>query len=304
MAAAMEWNDVQVFLAVCEQGSVGAAAKALQVNHSTVLRRIAQLEKALAVRLFDRLPRGYSLTAHGHELAAAVAGVPEQFDAAQRRLTGADLTLAGTIRLTAPDTLVQALLLPLLAEFGRRHPGVQLELVANDTFLNLTRREADVAVRGSNRPPENLVGRPVGRIQTALYAAEAYLGSLPDGASRADWQWVGHDAALAHLASARWIQRHVDDARVALRLNSLVALADAVAAGAGVGWLQVPLAAARPGLRQLQAAPDEFDTEVWVLTHPDLRRVARIQALTDFLYERLAQDPRLAHAAAPAARRR
>lgn len=295
MAGPMAWSDLQVFLAVCEQGSIGAAAKALHVNHSTVLRRIAGLERGLAVRLFDRLPRGYTLTAHGHELAAAVAGVPEQLDAAQRRVTGADLALAGTIRLTAPDTLVQALLLPLLVEFRRRHPRVQLEVVANNGFLNLTQREADVAVRGSNRPPENLVGRRAGRVRTAMYASREYLQSLGPDATPADYAWVGHDAALSHLMSAQWVNRHVDAARVALRVNSLVALADAVAAGAGVGWLLCPLGDARDGLQRLGPPPPELDTQIWVLTHPDLKRVARIRALTDFLYERLSQDPRLAH---------
>jgi len=293
--ATMEWSDLQVFVAVCEHGSIGAAAKALHINHSTVLRRIAQLEASLATRLFDRLPRGYALTAQGHELAAAVAGVPEQLDAALRRISGADPAVAGTIRITAPDTLIQALLLPLLAEFGRRHPGVRLELVAGNGFLNLTRREADVAVRGTAQPPENLVGRRVGRLQTALYAAQAYLETAARDAAPAAQSWVGHDAVLAHLQSAQWVRKHVPDERVVLRVDSLVALADAVAAGVGLGWVSVPLAEARPALVQLQPPLAEFDTPVWVLTHPDLRRVARIRALTDFLHAGLAQDPRLAH---------
>ena len=156
----MNWDDVQVFLGVCRAGSISGAARQLAVNHSTVLSRIANLERTLSVRLFDRLPRGYSLTAHGHELAASVAGVPEQLDAAQRRLTGADLALSGTIRVTAPDTLGQELLLPLFAQFQAMHPQVRLELVTGSTFLNLTQREADVAVRGSNQPPEKLPETP------------------------------------------------------------------------------------------------------------------------------------------------
>lgn len=294
MAAALAWSDLQVFLAVCERGAIGAAAQALGVNHSTVLRRIGALEHALDVRLFDRQPRGYTLTAHGHELAARLAGVGEQVDAAQRSVTGADLELAGTLRLTAPDTLIQPFLLPLLAEFRTRHPRVRLELAANNTFLNLTQREADVAVRGSNAPPENLIGRRAGRLQTALYAAPAYLRRLGRRAAREDYAWIGHEPALAHLDSARWMRKHVDDARIALRVDSLVAMADAVAAGLGVAWLLAPLAEAR-GLRRLEPPPPAFDTQVWVLTHPDLRRVARVKALTDFLHERLGADPRLAH---------
>jgi DNA-binding transcriptional LysR family regulator len=295
MAEPLEWSDLQVFLAVVGRGSIGAAAQALHVNHSTVLRRIASLERTLAVRLFDRLPRGYALTERGHELAASLAGVPEQLDAAQRRVTGADLALAGTIRVTAPDTLGHELLLPLFARFQAQHPQVRLELVTGSTFLNLTQREADVAVRGSNKPPENLVGRRAGVIRTALYASRAYVRTLKARSSEADYRWVGHDASLAHLQSARWIAKHVAPERVVLRVDSLVAMAQAVAAGVGVGWLLCPLADARAGLKQLQPPRAELDTQLWVLTHPDLRRVARIKAFTDFLHEHLSVDPRLAH---------
>jgi DNA-binding transcriptional LysR family regulator len=295
MTRSLEWSDLQFFVAVCERGSIGGAAQALGVNHSTVLRRIANLEATLDVRLFDRLPRGYALTAHGQELATGVAGVQDQVDAAQRRVTGADLALSGLIRLTAPDTLVQRLLLPLLGEFQRDHPQVQLEIVGNNQFLNLTQREADVAVRGSNSPPENLVGRRVGRIQTALYSSREYLSSLGAEEGEADWRWVGHDDSLAHLLSAKWMHKHVAPERVGIRVTSLVAMAEAVAAGCGVGWLLCPLADAMPGLVQLREPPADLDTQIWVLTHPDLKRVARIKALTDFLYERLSVDPRLAH---------
>lgn len=294
MAEPLEWSDLQYFLAVCERGSIGAAAQALRVNHSTVLRRVASLERRLAVRLFDRLPRGYALTAHGHELAAGMTGIAEQLDAAQRQVTGADLALSGTLRLTAPDTLIQQLLLPLLAEFRTQHPQVRLELVANNTFLNLTQREADVAVRGSNKPPENLIGRRAGRIQTALYASRAHLKTLKPRHTPADYRWVGHEPSLSHLQSAQWMHRHVPAERIALRVDSLVTMAEAVAAGLGVAWLLCPLGEAR-GLKRLEPPPIEFDTQVWVLTHPDLKRVARIKALTDFLYERLSADARLAH---------
>lgn len=292
MARTLEWSDLQFFVAVCERGSVGAAAQSLGVNHSTVLRRIANLEATLEVRLFNRLPRGYVLTTHGQALAASVAGVQDQLDAAQRQVTGANLALSGVIRLTAPDTLVQGLLLPILAEFAEQHPQVNLEIVGNNQFLNLTQREADVAVRGSNAPPENLVGRRVGSIQTALYASRDYASDHPDDSQ---WRWVAHDASLAHLESAKWMRKHVALERVAIRMTSLVAMVEAVAAGFGVGWLLCPLADAMPGLVRLREPPRELDTQIWLLTHPDLKSVARIRALTDFLYSRLSADPRLAH---------
>lgn len=295
MARHADWSDLQFFLAVCERGSVGAAAQLLGVNHSTVLRRIASLENSLSVRLFERRPGGYVPTSRGQELAAALAGLAEQVEGARRRVTGGDLQLAGSLRLTAPDTLLHTLLLQGLAAFRARHPALQLELVINNHFLNLGRREADVAVRGSNRPPENLVGRRVGRVQTALYASSAYLATLGPSADETDYRWVGHVESLAHLESARWIARHVPPDRVALRVDGLLSLARAVAEGFGVGWLLCPVAESLPGLVRLRPPPPEFDTQVWVLTHPDLRRNARVRALTDHLYQSLSADPRLRH---------
>jgi DNA-binding transcriptional LysR family regulator len=300
----MNWDDLQYFLAVCERSSISGAAQALGVNHSTVLRRIASLEHALGVRLFDRLPSGYALTTAGHELVDSLDGVAERIAASTRRLMGGDLQIGGTLRLTTTDTLLQSLLTPLLAEFSAAHPQLQLQVVSNNSMMNLTQREADVAVRGSNRPPDNLVGRRAGAIQTALYASKGYLqrlGKRRDDASA--WRWVAPDEALAHLAQMQWLRTHVPDERIAMRLTSLAAMVDAVAAGVGVGLLLCPLAQAHAKLVRLQPPMESLDTQVWVLTHPDLRSVARVKALTDFLYERLSADPRLSHAPLPRARR-
>lgn len=302
----MDWNDLQHFLAIRERGSIAGAAQALGVNHSTVLRRVASLEQSLGVRLFDRLPSGYALTPAGHELAESLEGVAERIEAGSRRLQGGDLEVRGSVRLTTTDTLLQGLLNPLLAEFSAAHPALQLQVVSHYGMLNLTQREADVAVRGSNRPPESLVGRPVGEIRTAMYASRAYLKSL--GRRRDDaqaWRWVAPDESLAHLAQMQWLRTHVPDERIAMRLTSLAAMVEAVTAGVGVGLLLCPLADGRRELVQLQPAIEALDTQVWVLTHPDLRSVARVKALTAFLVQRLSADPRLLHrpAAARAAAR-
>lgn len=291
MPSLPDWDDLRHFLAVVERGSISGAAALLQVNHSTVLRRLAALEEGLGQRLFDRLPGGYTLTTQGHALAEGLAGVQERIEAAQRSVQGGDERLRGSLRLTTTDTLLQGLLLPVLAGFRARHPEVQLELTVGNSVLSLTQREADVAVRGTNQPPENLVGRRAGVIRTALYASRAYLDTLPAGAPPDTWQWVALDASLAHLAQARRVQAEVDPARIAVRLDTLVGMADAVAAGLGVGWLLCPLAAQRTALVELAPPDPAMDTGVWVLTHPDLRQVARVRALTAFLYDALAADP-------------
>ena len=297
MQMAMNWDDLRHFLAIRDRGSISGAAARLGVNHSTVLRRIASLEQTLGVRLFERLPSGYAPTAAGHELAERLAGVSEQIEAAERRSAGGDLEIKGVLRLTTTDTLVHGLLMPALTRFCERHPRVQLQVAINNTFMNLTQREADVAVRGSNRPPENLIGRRVGNIRTAPYASRAYLKSLRRDASADDWRWVALDESLAHLEQAKWLRTNVAVERIAMRLDSLVAMVDAVVAGAGVGMLLTPLADARDGLVRLAEPLPQLDTQLWVLTHPDLRDVARVRALTDHLFDTLNADVRLDHGA-------
>lgn len=294
MPSPIPWDDLQTFVAVGQRGSVGAAARWLDVNHSTVLRRLGHLERALGVRLFDRLPAGYVLTSDGQALLARLAGAAQQIEDSQRAIRGGDLALEGAVRLTTPDALSSRPLLPLLAEFHGRHPRVQVQLVVDNTFLSLTQREADMALRGTNDPPPNLIGRRIGRLQTALYASRATVQAYGPERVREDAGWVAPDEALAHLESARWIARHVPDDRVAMRCDQLPGLVDAVAAGIGIGLLLCHLADPHPELVRLDAPPPLLDTQLWVLTHPALKHVARLRALSDFLAERLGGDPRFA----------
>jgi DNA-binding transcriptional LysR family regulator len=292
----IDWDDLRYFLAVAHAGSLSGAATSLHVNHSTVLRRLRGLQQRLGVRLFERVPTGYAMTAAGEALAERLSGVGERIDAAQRQLSGLDLRLSGTIRLTSTDTLMHGLLMPYLAEFRHLHPSIRLELVVNNTFLSLTRREADVAVRPSNKPPEHLIGRRIGHIQTAIYAGGAYFGkkvkktASPATDEKLDWSvfdWVVPDESLAHLAQAKWVRKHVPAEKVAVQSASLVGMAEAVREGMGLGLLLCLLAEQRREFVRVAGPFEEMNTQVWVLTHPDLASVARIKALTDFLYERL-----------------
>ncbi len=292
----MDWTDLHCFLVVASAGSIAGAARELKVNHSTVLRRLASLESALAVRLFDRLSSGYVLTSAGEDLAQRLAGLRDQVETVERQLQGRDQELSGILRLTTTDTLLHGLLMPCLAGFEALHPKVQLQVVVNNTFLNLTRREADVAVRGSNHPPENLVGRRVGHIRTAPYASRSLVGDdRSRSAELSSLPWVGPDEGLAHLQQSRWLQAHIPERQVRMRVDSLVGMVEAVRCGIGAAMLLCPLADAHDDLVQLAPPLPAMDTDIWVLTHLDLRRVARVQALTDFLHERLSADPRLGH---------
>jgi DNA-binding transcriptional LysR family regulator len=291
----LHWDDLRYFLAVARAGSLSGAARSLGVNHSTVLRRLSALEARLEARLFERFHTGYVMTQAGEELQDKLLPVAGEIQAIERRLGGLDTAPSGTIRITTTDTLAHGLLAPSLADFRRLHPHIELQVGVQNTFLNLTKREADVAVRPSNKPPENLVGRRVGSIQTAIYASKAYLReAAKTRRAPTDWQahpWVAPDESLAHLAQARWLSTHVPPEQVAMSADSLVAMADAVRAGMGLGLLLCLLAEPHRDLVRLGPPLPELDTQVWILTHPDLRKVRRIQALTSHLVESLGKQP-------------
>jgi len=164
----------------------------------------------------------------------------------------------------------------------------------NNTFLNLTQREADVAVRPTNRPPDNLIGRPVGSIQTAIYASADYLRKAARrGVKRTDWaalDWIAPDESLGHLAQARWLTATIPAERVGMRVDSLLGMVDAVKHGCGLGMLLCVLAERERDLVRLAPPDAGLDTRVFVLTHRDLRKVQRIKALTDHLYDKLRKN--------------
>ena len=303
----MDWEDLRYFIALSgamgRGGGVSSAARELGVNHSTVLRRLDSLERALGVRLFERFQSGYTMTQAGETLQARLAGVEEHIASARSAVGGQDQALEGEIRITTTDTLARSLLMPSLARFQQRHPGVRFQLVLNNAFLNLNRREADVALRPSNRPPETLVGRRLGALSSAIYASHSYLkaaarrglgppaGNSPN-ADTPDWaahDWIGLDDTLGHLEQARWLARHVPPERVRMRVDSLLAMVDAARDGIGMAPLLCHLADPERRLQRVADPDPHFDTGLWVLTHRDLKDTARIKALTQFLYEDLGQ---------------
>lgn len=290
-----DWDDLRIFLAVSRHGSLAAAARALHVNHSTVLRRLNRLEEDLGTRLFTRDLGGYTMTAAGETLAGRLDGVGEQIDAAQRQMAGRDTELSGPLRVTTTDTLAYGLLMPILADFRARHPHIELQVAIHNNFLNLTRREADVAVRPASAPPEHLLGRYAGRLQTAPYASRAYLDRMGAPAEPQSPPWPGHwwvipDDSLAHLAQARWALANVPADRCAVRTDSLIAMAQAVRLGMGAGMLLCMLGDADASLVRLAEPDPALDTPLWLLTHPDLRHSARVRAFNDFVADALRQS--------------
>ena len=286
-ANTIPWDDVRLVLAIGRAGTLVGAARALALNHSTVFRRLGALEAQIGVRLFERFRDGYTPTTAGEEVIALAGRIDTDVTAVERRLAGQDLRPSGLVRVTTTDTLVD-LLTPMLASFRSAHPEITLELAASNAIFNLSRRDADVAIRPSLDPPDLLVGRRIATVSFALFAATGYLKRQPRRLDLAQHDWAAPDDTLAHLRATQWIAATVPPERVVFRTGSLFTLYGAVRGGLGVAPLPCYLGDNDAALRRLGGVMAEFDGGLWLLTHPDLRRVARIRAFMDFMAPALA----------------
>jgi DNA-binding transcriptional LysR family regulator len=288
-----DFGDLPFFLAMAEHGSLPAAARALGVNHSTVLRRIRAFETRLGARLFERRTTGHVLTTAGDAFLVTARQMREMLVDAERRIAGEDLRLEGTVRMTTTDTLAHSVLPRVLAGFAVEHPGLRVDLTTANTFLSLSRRDAEVALRPSKEALPSYVGRRVAEIAFALYAAPSYLDRIPARTDLERHVWLGLDESLDRTTIARWMAAEIPRARLALRVDSLTALAHAAAGGVGVAALPCYLGDG-PGmsraLRRIRGPVHEMVTELWILTHEDLKRTARIRAVTDWLADHLGKE--------------
>lgn len=285
----LDWNDLRTVLAVSRARGASEAARGLGVHPSTVFRRLNALEASLGVRLFDHLPEGYVATAAGEEICAVAERMEADIAVLDRRIAGRDLRPSGTVRVTTTDTLT-GLLTPHFAAFRTAHPEIELHLGVANRFFDLTRHDADVAIRPTNDPPEALVGRRLATIATAIYGAEDYLASRPGAADLAQHDWIGLDEDLAHLAAARWLRRAYPRAAVRYRVNTLMAALEAARAGLGLAALPCYLADGEHALRRVTPPLGELDSALWILTHEDLRHVARVRTFLDVMAEGLARE--------------
>ncbi len=273
------WDDLRVVLAIGRAGSLNGAAKTLALSHPTVFRRVGAIERKLGARLFERSRAGYVPTAAGEAMIALAGRLENEILALERRLAGQDQRPSGVLRVTTTDTLLFGPLPPLLAAFRRQYPDITLELAAANTLFSLTKREADVAIRPSRNPPETLVGRKITDIATAVYRVRR--GPAIDAAGLEEQDWVTPDDSLSDLPLSRWLSKHRFDRRSVYRANTLLALRDAVAQGLGVAVLPCYVGDPDPALARVGDPIEPLRSELWLVTHPDLQRVARVRAFLD-----------------------
>jgi DNA-binding transcriptional LysR family regulator len=286
----MDWDDLRYVLAISRTAGLSPAARQLGVNPSSVYRRLEALEKELEVRLFERLRSGYRLTESGEALAEAAARMENEALSVERQVKGTDVRLQGHIRVSTSEALAMYALPSHLAEFRSMYPEVSLDVSATNQMVDLTRRDADVAIRATAVPPDHLVGRSVGRVGVAAYASAAYLDAQGRGRPVEAYDWIGYDGQLAHIRQARWTNQHIPPERQKLRFDSIAAVVTAVAHGVGCGSMPCFAADGDPRFERLPGTWQETDVQIWLLTHPDLRRSARVRACLQFFGSRLAAE--------------
>jgi DNA-binding transcriptional LysR family regulator len=282
--------DLALVLALHRAGTLASAGERLGVNASTVFRMLQRLERGLGQTLFERGRRGYAALELARTLAAQAEQVEAALEAARAAAQAQPGQAAGTVRITTTDTLLHGLLAPALATLHREQPRLQFELHTGNELASLSRRDADIALRATSKPPAHLIGRRIGPIRVALYAAKGSAIKHWDQVEAGDAAWITPDDGLPEHPSVRWRQRHFPTLQPAFRTGSVQSVAELVALGLGVGVLPLFLAEPRPELRRLTEPLEEAETDLWLLTHPETRHLQRVHTAWSHLTQTLKLD--------------
>lgn len=280
-AQPIEWSDIPYLLAVCEAGSLSAAARALGVNHSTVFRRIEGVESRLGVRLFERLSQGYVMTPEGEYFFEKAKSLQDGMNGVQRELSGKDLRLEGTLSVTTTDSLLQYLM-PIFMNFQERYPDIELRILSDSHSLDLMQRDADVAIRPTINPPEHWSGREIGKIVCATYAHSAYWQDVEKRPAN-EQRWIMLDFDLDQSPMTKITLKRKPNQSPTTIVNTVVGVVDYIRSGKGIAVLPCYLAEMHPELVRIGERDTSEVWELWLLSHPDLRRSARVHAFFEFV---------------------
>ena len=280
--------ELAAVLSLHRGGTLAAAASLLGADGSTVFRTLQRLERRTHQRLFERSRTGYRATELGLQWAAHGERIEAELEAARALTQNTVSSVTGRVRISTTDTLLQGLLLPALHSLAAAHPQLEFELDASNEAANLTRRDADIALRATRKPPDHLVGRPLGAIRAAVFARQPPQGPLPALPALADCPWIAPNEALPDHLSVRWRKRHLPKVVPRYAMHSVLGVLQAVQAGLGVGILPLFLAARHEELVALTPPLDECETQLWLLTHPESRHLRRISTVAAHLATHIA----------------
>jgi DNA-binding transcriptional LysR family regulator len=296
----LSWDDLRVIKAIGKSGSLALAATALGINTSTVSRRLDQVEQTLGVALFDRRRTGYRPTAPGLELIALAERIELDVVGVTRRVAKQDESKAGELRVTTSDALMLDFLTPIIAKFRASNPSVTVDIIVGNCLLNLARGEADVAFRAvTGVPPENLFGRKVATIAWAAYGRKLDSDGSPPSVDIYQRQWLSYGKSLSGLKAYRFVEERVPSERIIVRCDSVAGMATAIAAGVGIGFLPCMHGDTIADIVRIGPIEPGISDELWILTHPDIRKSGRVSAFMTYCMDAIAQQRALVEGRQP-----
>lgn len=271
------WDDLKYVLYVHRHGGLSGAARALGVNHTTVSRRLTTLEDQMGVRLFDRLPSGLKITMHGERCLEAAQVIEKQTLDLDLSITAKDQDLAGPLKVSAPQLLFQLLLAEVVLKFKKQYPQIDLSLIATTDAINLYRREADVSIRVVNEPESTLWGRKAFSQNCMYYASRDYMENHKDSSKLEciNFLWRGDEPAGEVL-------KNYPNAQVIAKFDDMIAVLGAVRAGMGIARMPCFIGDSQPDFVRVPGIERAPYHDLWILTHPDLKDVARIKTFMRF----------------------
>lgn len=286
----MDWNALKVFLAIARHGSLSGAANALDVNHSTIFRRLNAFEEGIGGNVFERVNNRYELTSLGHELLELSKNIENSFDGIDRHIIGKDYQPKGVVKITAPHNIACRYLVRYLTDFNLKYSDIQIEMLVSNQEFNMSNRQADIAVRATSLPPEHLIGRQVGTLHWSVFGSKKYsdrCGLPSEIEDLANHALIGATGAMRRLPAFTWQDKNYAN-QIITRCDDLTTMSCFVEEGRGLAIL--PEDQARPELIKLFHVNDGAPSKLWLLTHPDLRNVERIKLVMQYLTKAFSEE--------------
>lgn len=278
----LNWDDLKLFLAISRFGTLSQAAKHLNVQHSTVSRRLKSLEKSLGITLVRRNKGKYELTRAGVQLQTTAINMEKEIISFDGSFLNIDEPLSGPLKVSTVNSLATTVLLPMFKNFSKAHPEIELHLMVSNSTVNLTNREADVAIRLSNSPPETLIGKQIATLSSAPYGSHEYLEEY--GQDKQQIEWLGVSCCDYHRD---WTREENSHKKHRFYSDDSLLTKAALKQGLGVSYLFCVEGDIDPDLKRFRDPEPRHDLGLWFLNHPDSRENARVLAFRNFMIENI-----------------
>ncbi len=274
----MNWDDMRLFLAVARTGSISGAAKQLEVQHSTVSRRIRSFEEKLGARLIERKKGGYELTVAGENIKQSALRIEREILGVDEALLGKDTNLVGSLRVSAINNMASSVLMPMFARFSHDHPQIDLHIIVSNMDANLSQREADIAIRLTNSPTDTLVGKRLLTVASTIYGSRKYLDEIK--LKNTEPKWIGVNCCTFHKT---WTKHYCSHQSHNFYSDDTLLTLSAIKAGLGISYLPCFLGDTAPELQRFSDPETQHNLGLWILLHPDLKRTSRVLAFRDHM---------------------